>query len=98
MTDKQRKEKEKYEKIRETIEWIDNDLLRAAKYLLFLKEENEYLKIKVIGSYQIEIKELKAQIEKMKCCSNCFNSLYGNRGENGRCEECGNKDNWELAK
>ena len=36
-------------------------------------------------------------IEKMKCCANCFNSLYGNRGESGMSEVCGNKDQWELA-
>ena len=44
------------------------------------------------------IEERNEQIEKMKCCQNCHNSLYGQRGENGRCEDCGNKDQWELAK
>ena len=45
------------------------------------------------------VKELKAQIEKMKCCYNCANDtleppeVIGN----GICEHCKNHDKWELA-
>ena len=46
-----------------------------------------------------EITELKAQIEKMKCCYNCANDtleppeVIGN----GICEHCKNHDKWELG-
>lgn len=85
MTDEE-KERERENKIRDMIEWIDNDLLRASKYLLFLKEENEYLKIKVVGGYQIE---------KMKRCGNCKHEAL-----HLVCvgvERCTDFDKWELA-
>lgn len=50
------------------------------------------------ADYQLEgrdvtIKELEAQIEKMKCCGNCANLCgCGLRGY----EECKNFDKWEL--
>ena len=45
----------------------------------------------------LEIKELKAQIEKMKCCANCqtVRDTEGNcyLKKDGKCKD---KDNWEL--
>lgn len=46
-----------------------------------------------IDRLEKEIKELRQQIEKMRCCANCKHSIYY------ACElkECGNLDRWELA-
>ena len=44
-------------------------------------------------SYKDYIKQLEAQIEKMKCCGNCANLCgCGLRGY----EECKNFDKWEI--
>jgi hypothetical protein len=66
------------------------------------KEENEQLKQKLVGkenefkyfsnSFQSKIKELQKQIEKMKCCDNCFNQF-----DEYQCRTCQNKSNWSLA-
>ncbi|MCR5765649.1 MAG: hypothetical protein K6G09_06705 [Treponema sp.] len=49
-------------------------------------------------SYKDYIKELEAQIEKMKCCSNCkFDSLEPPEViSNGVCENCINHSKWEI--
>ena len=39
----------------------------------------------------LEIKELKEQIEKMKCCGNCENR-YGQE----KCKDCHNYSKWKL--
>lgn len=41
---------------------------------------------------RIENEQLKQQIEKMKCCSNC-----NGRFLSSRCGLCINKNKWELA-
>lgn len=44
-------------------------------------------------------KELKAQVEKMKCCNNCKNAHYDWREQvlEGICNECRNYNKWESA-
>lgn len=46
----------------------------------------------------LEIKELEAQIEKMKCCYNCANDTLEPPEviSNGVCENCINHSKWEL--
>ena len=45
----------------------------------------------------LEIKELKAQIEKMKCCGNCAKNGHICVAEEMQGKLCGkNKDKWEL--
>ena len=53
-----------------------------------------------IEGRELEIKELKAQIEKMKCCENCDNNekddWYNDNFVNKDCEGCENHCNWKL--
>jgi hypothetical protein len=47
----------------------------------------------------LEIKELKAQIEKMKCCGNCAKNGHICVAEEMQGKLCGkNKDKWELRR
>ncbi len=41
-----------------------------------------------------EIRELKAQIEKLKCCGNCNNTWNGYHLD--ICDDCKNHDKWEI--
>ena len=62
---------------------------------MVLKERcNDYEK--ELNELYNENQELKAQIERMKCCQNCKNGLYSGQG----CIigfKCENKNKWELA-
>ena len=77
--------KEELEK--EAEEWLCNNLHSAS--------EEDFIKAMVDFAEPREkyIAELKAQIEKMKCCGNCANLCgCGLRGY----EECKNFDKWEI--
>ena len=49
--------------------------------------------------YEKEVEELKAQIEKMKCCGNCKHYNYCPMQTNKECQSSNNtlKYKWELA-
>ena len=49
------------------------------------------------GELVDKVKELEAQIEKMKCCFNCAKGNWGNR-VNCIKSGCVNKDKWELRR
>ena len=82
------REKEQIEKMKELLEQIEK-----------INEE-----VKANADYQIEgreleIKELKAQIEKMKCCQNCaWDNKYDFYDDNWHdvCGTCDNLCNWKL--
>lgn len=95
--EEEQKEKERFGQRKNEIE---NELLTQRRKIEELEKENCKLQGKLTDLENFkdnEIAKLKEQIEEMKCCGNCYNSLYGQRGENGRCEICGNKDQWELG-
>ena len=53
------------------------------------------------ANYQLEgrdneIRELEAQIERMKCCQNCNNTWNGYHL--GVCNDCKNHNKWELRR
>ena len=45
----------------------------------------------------LEIKELKAQIEKMKCCGNCAFQLVIGGVRDSHCVKCNACSEWELT-
>jgi DNA-directed RNA polymerase subunit M/transcription elongation factor TFIIS len=88
-----------------------NKIVLLSKKVNYLQKENAKVEeIKANADYQIEgrdleIKELKAQIEKMKCCENCGwyylqqhwrESKEINESRMFHCGTCGNKRNWKL--
>lgn len=58
-------------------------------------EEGECIKISVLEK---ENAELKAQIEKMKCCENCAWWYKLPNGQRDCAETCENRDNWSLRR
>lgn len=60
-----------------------------------LEEDNEDLKQSLDWANERE-KELKAQIEKMKCCENCAWWYKLPNGQRDCAETCENRDNWSL--
>lgn len=74
--------------------------------IYYLKQDLEHKKI-AIRSRNARIKELKTQIEKMKCCENCkYNSYWGNELhcnyglkealQEDKLVECKKMDKWEI--
>ena len=62
-----------------------------------LEEDNADLKQSLDWANERE-KELKAQIEKMKCCENCAWWYKLPNGQRDCAETCENRDNWSLRK
>ena len=79
-----------------TEETVEVDIKRIAELEAIVR--NTKAVDESFAKLQLENTELKAQIEKMKCCYNCANDtleppeVIGN----GICEHCKNHDKWEL--
>ena len=77
---------------------LTSKIIELEKENAELKKRVEELELVIQIDNRLEIEKLKAQIEKMKCCSNCANGL-----RNGllcdRQIECRKNNNklWELA-
>lgn len=99
-------------------EYENKCLAQKIEFIKELQEENKELTLKISRlesdcdaynysqrTYQEEIKELKAQIEKMKCGGNCKYLYHVNTGGcyDAKCDltycDCTNcKDRWELRR
>jgi len=67
--------------------------------IYYLKQDLEHKKIAIL-SRNARIKELEAQIEKMKCPQNCKNGSVYNWSDNSICMDCEkvrtlHEDNWQ---
>ena len=67
------------------------------KYIKYFDDDFNYpCVLKALQSLENEMQQenelLKAQIEKMKCCENCYNQF-----DYYQCANCKNKSNWSLA-
>lgn len=91
-------EKEK-EKLREYTKFLQDIYCGIDREIAEIKKENEELKkdkeyLDNINNEQTEIiLQLNEKIEKMK---NCFNCKFDKNGI-GKCSNCDNFENWELA-
>ena len=77
-----KKQKEENEQLKQKLNWFLTETIAGKEYRP--KEELEEL--------QRENEQLKAQIEKMKCCFNCEKPI-----KHLDCGDCHNGSNWELA-
>lgn len=82
----------------------ENERLKGIDALAIngLRFNSPFEMIMWIGHAQVEIKELKAQNEKLKCCGNCKHYVYdcGERYckyDATREKDCENKNQWEPA-
>lgn len=79
--------KTQIEKLKEILSFEEyREQFQKGERTLLGKTINEWL------IYQNENEELKAKIEKMKCCGNCEKQL-----KNVVCVRCKNNSEWELA-
>ena len=85
---------------RDYLDDVNEEMLKRFNCLAELKADNDARKFAMAMSEKVE-KQLREQIEKMKCCANCKHK----KNEVDRCELlmyslnaclCKNKDKWEL--
>ena len=70
------------------------------EYYDFIQKKNEedWKGDNVVGCLKLKIEQLKAQIEKMKCCDNCEHNFDVDGTRSNHCVKCKNFSNWELDK
>ena len=68
---------------------------KALEELKELKADNDARKFAMTMSEKVE-KQLREQIEKMKCCQNCKNCAYAGFEIICRTYDCINNSKWEL--
>ena len=68
------------------------------EYYDFIQKKNEedWKGDNVVGCLKLKIEQLKAQIEKMKCCDNCEHNFDVDGTRSNHCVKCKNFSNWEL--
>ena len=75
---------------------------------ILFRTKRELEEVKANADYQLEgrdvtIKELEEQIEKMKCCNNCFYDCEDCNSKNKDCNKCScgtcvKHNHWELRR
>ena len=79
---------------------LQEEIKGQKEYIKYLKRQRQggiqkqYNKVK-------KVKELEAQIEKMKCCTNCRYCIkdWGEVNPNGRhCKKCKKQSEWKLRR
>ena len=82
----------------ESISCYESELIKRDKLIEELKDDNKACKFAMAMSEKVE-KQLREQIEKMKCCDNCKHPYWNaeTEAEETICDNCVNNNNWELA-
>ena len=68
------------------------------EYYDFIQKKNEedWKGDNIVCCLKLKIEQLKAQIEKMKCCDNCEHNFDVDGTRSNHCVKCKNFSNWEL--
>ena len=74
-------------KLHKSYEQLEDRVTRAEEIQLYTENR--------CGTLEKENKELKAQIEKMKCCANCKHSEEDNKSSTS-CDKCFELCYWEM--